>query len=161
MAAEVQNLMRVQDASYLNADGALRGSWPRESAMDEGRLESFLEAHCYCVLATTTSRNRAQARPVAFVLFEGGFWFATVKGGRLRNLERTPWASMVVAEGEGSSHCALVVDGPVKIGEPPAGLIAAWEARLGSKPDWAAAWFELRPMRLYSYMAASKRLRPG
>ncbi len=155
MAAEVESLMRIQEASYLNAEAALRGSWPRESAMEAGQLRSFLDTHCYCVLATTTARNRPQARPVAFVLFQGGFWFATVKGGRLRNIERTPWVSMVVAEGDGSGHRALAADGPVRIAEPPEELIDAWEARVGSRPNWAAAWFELRPTRLYSYVARS------
>jgi hypothetical protein len=52
--SSVEGLIRIQEASYVGADGALRGSWPRESAMDASELMSFLDEHCYCVLATTT-----------------------------------------------------------------------------------------------------------
>jgi len=145
--------MSVQDASYARADRALRGSWPRESAMDAAELESFLDEHAYCVLATGSPDGRAQARPVAFIVVDRSFWFATVKGGRLRNIERTPWASMVVSEGQGASHRAVAADGPVTLGEPSEALKDAWESRVGSRADWAAAWFELRPERLYSYAA--------
>src|SRR5207248_3147030 len=101
---------------------------------------------------TASAARRAQARPVGFTLFADAFWFATVAGGRLRNLEREPWASVVVSEGEGSAHRAVAADGPVTIHrEPPTGLLALWEERFGSNPEWAAAWLELQPERLFSY----------
>lgn len=149
----VEAFIRVQEASYVGADGALRGSWPRESAMDENELKSFLDERTYCVLATTTPKGRPQARPVAFTVSDGAFWFATVKGGRLRNVQRTPWASVVIAEGEGPSHRAVAADGPVRIAQPSEELLAAWETRIGSRADWASAWFELQPARLFSYAA--------
>lgn len=151
--AGVEALIRIQDASYARADQALHGSWPRESAMDAVELESFLDEHTYCVLATASPQSRAQARPVAFIVVHGSFWFATVRGGRLRNIDRTPWASMVVAEGQGESHRAVAADGPVLVAEPSEGLKDAWEDRIGSRADWAAAWFELIPERLFSYAA--------
>ena len=145
-------LGRVQSASYDRADRALAGSWPRERSMDDETLRDFLEERRYCVLATGSPRGRAQARPVGFLVVGDSFWFATVAGGRLRNLERTPWASVVVSEGEGSAHRAVAADGPVTVhADPPPGLLPLWEARFGSQPDWAAAWLELRPERLFSY----------
>ena len=113
---DVEPLIRVQEESYVRADSGLRGSWPSESAMDAGELATILDEHCYCVLATATPQGRAQARPVAFTVFAGAFWFATVTGARLRNIERNPWASVVVAEGEGDSHRAVAADGPVRVG---------------------------------------------
>jgi Pyridoxamine 5'-phosphate oxidase len=107
-------LIRLQDTSYGSADRALHGSWPPESAMDAEELSSFLDAHRYCILATTTPKGRAQARPVGFTVFDGAFWFATVDGGR---------------------------------------LLVAWEERHGSRADWASAWLELQPARLFSYAA--------
>ena len=92
------------------------------------------------------------ARPVAFTVLEASFWFATVAGSRLRNLEMMPWASIVIAEGEGDAHRAVVVDGPVTIvRQPPVNLIDAWEARHRSSADWASASFEIRPSRILSY----------
>jgi nitroimidazol reductase NimA-like FMN-containing flavoprotein (pyridoxamine 5'-phosphate oxidase superfamily) len=152
---DVEALMRVQEASYLRAARALSSSWPRESAMDAAQLESFLGERRYCVLATTTARGHAQARPVAFTVLGASFWFATVAGSRLRNLERTPWASVVVTDGEGNSHRAVAADGPATIVEhPPEALLAAWEARHGSRAAWASAWFEIEPARLFSYRAS-------
>ncbi len=147
-------LHELQEASYRGADGALRGSWPHEQAMDAPGLRAFLDERRYCVLATTTANGRAQARPVAFTVFQEVFWFGTVAGGRLRNLERRPWISVVIAEGEGDEHRAVAVDGPVTLHrEPPDGLLDLWETRFGSRAEWAVVWFELRPERLYSYDA--------
>ena len=126
--------------------------------MDGDELAAFLEERLYCVLATASPRGRAQARPVGFTFLGGAFWFATVAGGRLRNLERRAWASVVVSEGEGNAHRAIAADGPVEIHElPPAGLLARWEERFGSQPEWAVAWLELRPERLFSYPASAFR----
>ena len=61
---------------------------------------------------------------------------------------------MVIEEGEGDTHRAVAVDGPVTLIEDPAAqLLDVWEARHGSRADWAAAWFELIPRRLVSYIA--------
>jgi hypothetical protein len=107
---DVEGLVRVQEASYVRADGALRGSWPPESAMDADELSSFLDERRYCILATTTADGHAQARPLGFAVVGESFWFATVAGGRLRNLRRTPWPSVVVADGEGERHRAVAAD---------------------------------------------------
>lgn len=151
---DVQALIRVQEASYVRVGAALSGSWPRESAMDAAKLESFLDERRYCVLATTTARGHAQARPVAFTVMRASFWFATVAGSRLRNLGRMPWASVVVADGEGDYHRAVAADGPVAVVEHPSEeLLAVWEARHGGRAGWASAWFEIQPARLFSYRA--------
>jgi nitroimidazol reductase NimA-like FMN-containing flavoprotein (pyridoxamine 5'-phosphate oxidase superfamily) len=150
----VSTFAAIQDASYTHAGDALRGSWPHDKAMSAEALASFLDDRRYCVLATTTTRGHAQARPVGFAVFDGSFWFATVEGGRLQNVRRTPWVSVVVTEGEGKAHRAVAADGPVTVVDrPPADVLAAWEARFGSRAEWASAWFELRPKRLFSYTA--------
>ncbi len=123
--------------------------------MAAAELEAFLAEKTYCVLATTTGRGRPQARPVAFTVLGDAIWFATVAGGRLRNIERMPWVSVVVDEGEGDEHRAVAADGPITIfDEPPETLLDLWERRFGARPDWAVAWFELRPERLFSYTRA-------
>ncbi|HEX5584203.1 pyridoxamine 5'-phosphate oxidase family protein [Gaiella sp.] len=145
-------LVRLQEASYERAARGVRSSWPPESAMDAAQLRAFLEEHHYCVLATTTARGHAQARPVAFTVVGASLWFASVAGSRLRNLHGTPWGSVVVAEGDRGSHRAVIVDGPaVVVGRPPETLLDVWDARHGSRADWASAWFEIKPVRLFSY----------
>ncbi len=117
-------------------------------------LEAFLGRSLTGVLATTTRQGHAQARPVGFVVCAGAFWFASVAGGRLANLERMPWASFVVSEGDGAGHSALAVDGPVEIAaQPGEEVLERWQARFGKRPVWAAAWLELRPERLFSHRA--------
>jgi hypothetical protein len=37
--------------------------------------------------------------------------------------------------------------------DPPEELLRLWEERFGSRAGWAAAWFRLRPERVYSYDA--------
>jgi nitroimidazol reductase NimA-like FMN-containing flavoprotein (pyridoxamine 5'-phosphate oxidase superfamily) len=145
----------LQDASWERADAALRTSWPRERLMSGEALAVFFAERRYCVFATTTPRNRPQARPVAFLAVGDAFWFATVAGGRLRNVRRTPWVSVVISDGQADAHRVAIVDGPVTIHDaPPDDVRAAWEEKQRSQPDWAAAWLELRPERLLSYSAS-------
>jgi len=126
----------VQEASYRRASEGILASWPPENALGEAELEAFLEECRYCVLATTTSRGRPQARPVAFVALGGVLWFATGASGRLKNLRRLPWISVVISEGDGEHHRAVVAEGPVAISDsPPESLLDCWEARFGSRAD--------------------------
>jgi general stress protein 26 len=151
---DAEALTRIQQKSYEGAAAALRRSWPPESAMGAEQLARFLTEHHYCVLATVTSKGQPQARPVAFTVLGSSFWFATVAGARLRNLERMPWVSLVVTEGDRGGHQAVAVDGPVTIHDSrEEQLLAAWEERHGSRAEWAAAWFEVQPARLFSYSA--------
>jgi hypothetical protein len=67
-----------------------------------------------------------------------------------------PWVSLVVTEGDRGGHRAVAVDGPVTIHDSrDEQLLAAWEERHDSRAEWAAAWFEVQPARLFSYSAES------
>jgi nitroimidazol reductase NimA-like FMN-containing flavoprotein (pyridoxamine 5'-phosphate oxidase superfamily) len=151
---DLNALARVQEDSYRRARQGVIGSWPRDSALSPVALGALLEQRRYCVLATTSPAGRPAARPVAFTVVGSSFWFATVAGARLRNLERTPWASVVIEEGDGEAHRAVAVDGPVTIvSGPPPGLLEIWRERHGSAPTWAVAWLELAPHYLVSHSA--------
>lgn len=153
----IDSLIRLQDESYGRASNGLASSWPRASAMDAGQLRSFLEQRHYCVLATTDARGHAIARPVAFTVLGASFWFATVAGARLHNIERTPWASVVIEAGDRGEHRAVALDGPTMITvQPPGELFDVWHDRHGSRAEWAAAWFELKPRRLVSYTTSPR-----
>jgi hypothetical protein len=110
-------LADIQEASYRLADRALVTSWPRDRMMSAEALDRFLDDRRYCVLATTAKNGHPQARPVGFAVVDEAIWFATVAGGRLRNLGRVPWTSIVVMDGEGDAHRAVAADGPVKLHE--------------------------------------------
>lgn len=151
---DAEALVKVQGESYRRAGQSLTGSWPADSAMTAAQLRSLLEERHYCVLATTGAKGQAIARPVAFCAVGASFWFATVEGPRLRNLERQPWVSVVIEDGERGHHRAMVVDGRVMVRrQPPAPVLDLWRTRHGSPAAWAAAWAELVPERIFSYRA--------
>ncbi len=95
----VEPLLEVQRRSYAAATTGLRAAWPESAALDGRRMAALLERQRYCVLATGRADGRPHASPVAFVVGDGAFWIVTVEGLRLRNLRATPWASVVVMEG--------------------------------------------------------------
>src|SRR5579871_2764725 len=95
------NLYERQRESYRRAGKALLGAWPPERALDEAGLNAFFAELRYCVLSTTTRSGRPQARPVAFMAFDEALWFGTGAGGRLSNVRRQPWVSVVVSERDG------------------------------------------------------------
>ena len=156
-------LLEIQRRSYAAATPGLRAAWPERQALDEAGLDALLGRRRYCVLATARADGRAHATPVAFAILDGTFWIATVEGLRLRNLRARPWASLVVMDGEADEgesnepHRALTAEGPVELHEIGAvwpRLEAEWLARHGHPPDWAAAFVELRPERVFSHDAS-------
>jgi hypothetical protein len=155
---DVEALLVVQRGSYERAGPGLSRSWPEERALGADELALFLEELVYGVLATARPDGRAHASPVAFSVEEEAFWIATVEGLRLRNLRAVPWASLVLSEGQrDGSHRALTVEGSVRLHEGPAfaaarGLLdESWAGRHGRPPEWAAAFVELRPERVFSH----------
>ena len=165
--ADGEALAEIQRLSYARASDALRRSWPEEQALDAAALAAFLGRKRYGVLATSRPDGRPHAAPVAYAVADGAFWVATVAGLRLRNLRSTPWASLVVMEGEldqddagpGTAHVAVTAEGRVRLHEDDAfaaafaRLRAQWVERHGHEPDWAAALAELRPERIFSHAA--------
>ncbi|MCP9489171.1 MAG: pyridoxamine 5'-phosphate oxidase family protein [Solirubrobacteraceae bacterium MAG38_C4-C5] len=159
---DAETLAEVQRRSYANAHPP-RTTWPEESALDAVGLQSFLERVRYAVLATGRSDGRPLAAPVGFLVEDGGFWVATVRGARLRNVRALPWASLVVMEDvtaggdETRTHTAVTVEGPVRIHEDEAldtvrgCLERRWRERYYDPPDWAVALLEIGPERLFSY----------
>ena len=158
---DVEPLLEVQRSSYAAASEGLRAAWPEVQALADAGMASLLEDNRYCVLATARRDGRAHAAPVAFVVSEGSFWIATVPGLRLRNLQSTPWASVVVMDGvadegeEGVPHRALTAEGPVVLHEPAAlaRFDKQWLQSHTDAPHWAEAFIELRPQRIFSHAA--------
>jgi nitroimidazol reductase NimA-like FMN-containing flavoprotein (pyridoxamine 5'-phosphate oxidase superfamily) len=157
---DVEPLLELQRRSYAASTSGLRAAWPESAALDGRRMAALLERHRYCVLATGRADGRPHASPVAFVVVGGAFWIATVEGLRLRNLRAVQWASVVVMEGDadagepGDAHRALTAEGPVALHEVAAAygrLEAEWLRRHGREPEWAVAFVEVRPERVFSH----------
>ncbi|MDR5683715.1 MAG: pyridoxamine 5'-phosphate oxidase family protein [Armatimonadota bacterium] len=158
---DVAPLLEVQARSFARAGPRIRQSYPPSRAMDARRMADFLGSHRHAVLATARPDGRPQAAPVSYLVWRGAFWIALVAGARERNLRANPYASLVLVEGEGRRHRALIANGPVVLHDPRhiheigEGLAAAWAKRFRQPPTWAAVLVELRPARLYSYGQAS------
>jgi nitroimidazol reductase NimA-like FMN-containing flavoprotein (pyridoxamine 5'-phosphate oxidase superfamily) len=158
---DVEPLLAVQRSSYATASEGLRAAWPEAQALDAPQMASLLAESRYGVLATARRDGRAHAAPVGFVVAGGSFWIATVEGLRLRNVRATPWASIVVMDGaadegeEGAPHRALTAEGPVVLHDTDAWsrFEREWVDRHTDPPDWAEAFIELRPQRLFSHAA--------
>jgi Pyridoxamine 5'-phosphate oxidase len=158
---DVEPFLAVQRSSYAAARDGFRAGWPEAQALDVAGIASLLDDNRYCVLATARPDGRAHAAPVAFVVADGSFWIATVEGLRLRNLRATPWASVVVMDGdadegeEGAPHRALTAEGPVALHDVAAvaRFEEQWLDRHTDPPEWAEALIELRPQRLFSHAA--------
>ena len=155
---DVEALLEAQRRSYERAGEALRRSWPPEDALGADELRGILADLVYGVLATARPDGRAHASPVAFSVEGGAFWIATVAGVRVRNLSAVPWASLVLSEGQREgAHRALTAEGPVRLHEDAdfatarAWLDDDWARRHEHPPDWASAFIELQPERVFSH----------
>jgi hypothetical protein len=160
-AMDVDSLLAVQRSSYQAATPGFRNASPEADALGRDELAALLERHRYCVLATSRADGRPHAAPVAFVVYDGAFWFATVAGLRLRNLKAHPWAALAVMEGDadvgetGQPHVALTAEGPATLHPVDDWRLfeAEWLRRHTDPPTWAEALVELRPERLFSHAA--------
>jgi len=150
-------LAALQDATFAASAPATTTSYPPERRMSGAALLSVLTSPRYATVSTTRPDGRPHSAPCAFVLSGTSLWLPTVEGAvRLRNVRANPYAVLVVSDGAGDSHLAVIAEGPVR---EAAGLPAEVQrdvvAQLaeGGVPEWASAWIVLEPVRLLSYAA--------
>lgn len=150
-------LFSIQEWSYSRAGPGILESYPKDHSMDADQIAQFLDKKRFLVLATTRPGGRPQAAPVAFSVWKGAFWFASVRSARIRNLRTKPYASIVIMEGEGKTHQALISEGRVQLHAAKDFLATqvefaeSWHARHGQPASWASVIIELRPERLFSF----------
>jgi hypothetical protein len=98
--------------------------------LEEGRL-------CCLVLGgARRPRRLCVVRRPAVVAGRGG------RAVRTRNVQATPWLSLVISEGEGDQHAAIVLEGPARVvaaAEAPPALLVAATAKLPTVQEWATA----------------------
>lgn len=159
---ELQTLTAVQAHSFDGASSGFLSSWPREHALSDLHLYSFLGSAKHATVATARPDARATASPVGFLVIDESFWLASVDGLRLRNVRRTPWvAVVVVADGVNAKgepfHAAVTAEGPARVHEKAersehwVRFRSLWAQKYHTQPDWAAAVIELNPAKLFSY----------
>lgn len=156
-AVEGALLEELQERSFARAGAATRDSYPLERRMSGDQLTTFLGERQFMVVATTRPSGKPHAAPSSFVLYDGALWLPTVAGAaRLKNLETNPNASLVLSDGEGEEHGAILMEGIAILIDryrAPRGPEALWTSKMGDPPEWAGIWIVIRPVKLFSYAA--------
>jgi len=67
---------------------------------------------------------------------------------RERNVRRTPWLTLVIAEQDDSRHIAVIAEGPTEVIEP---ADVPQDVREALTADWVSSWIRVNAERLLSY----------
>lgn len=142
----MSGLGRLQDETFAGASEATATSYPPERRLSSADLDSVLAAHRYAVVASSRPSGRPHATPVSYVMHGDEVWLPTVAGSvRARNVASSPWLVLVLTEGEGDSHLAVILEGPASVeASPPEGV---------ERPEWATEWIVLRPSKVLTFAA--------
>ena len=109
------------------------------------------------MVSTVRPNGRPHVALSAFIFSGERFWMPTMGGtARARNLRHQPYAAVVVADGDGADHKAVLSEGAVAlVPAPEPNAVTAWQERGAKLPEWADVWIELRPEKLFSYDAGA------
>jgi hypothetical protein len=144
-----EQLAALQDRTFARATAATATSYPPERRLSAAQLAAYLDRRAFAVVGSARADGRPHAAMSLYFRRGTTFWLPTMAGSvRERNLRRTPWLTMVIAEGDHPVHIAVIAEGPagtVVPSEVPADVRAAATA------DWISAWIRLTAERLLSY----------
>jgi len=139
----------LQDRSFARATAATALSYPPERRLSAAQLASYLDRRAFAVVGSTRGNGRPHAAMSIFIRRGVTFWLPTMAGSvRERNLDGTPWLTMVIAEGDHPEHVAVIVEGPAEVVPPP--QVPA-DVRAAATADWVSSWIRLTAERLLSY----------
>jgi Pyridoxamine 5'-phosphate oxidase len=139
----------LQYRSFERATAATTSSYPPEHRLSAAQLESFLDRRTFAVVGSGRKDGRPHAAMSVYVRRGTTFWLPTMAGSvRERNVRRTPWLTLVIAEGDHPVHIAVITEGPVEVVEPADVPPDVREAVSG---DWVSSWIRLTAERLLSY----------
>jgi hypothetical protein len=152
---DLDQLDRLQLATFAGATQATRDSYPPERRIEGGDLRDYLDRRVFAVVSSTRPDGRPHAALTSYVRRDTAFWLPTVAGSvREQNLRAQPWLVLVVAEGDRGEHIAVIVEGPgivVMPADVPPDVVAT------TPEAWVSAWLQLDAQRLLSYAAEGAR----
>lgn len=153
MMASMEDLADVQSRTFQGSTEVTRRSYPPENRLDQESLDRYLDRRAFLVVATTRADGRPHTAMSSFVRRGSRFWLPTAAGSvRERHVRHTPWASLVVTEGDRDEHVVVIVEGPAAVVEPdeaPADIAAS------TQEDWVSLWLRVDAERVLSYAAAN------
>lgn len=142
----------LQERTFARATAATAISYPPERRLSAAQLASYLDRRAFAVVSSTRGNGRPHTAMSLYRRRGLKFWLPTMAGSvRERNLRRTPWLTMVIAEGDHPEHIAVIIEGPTEVIEPP--QVPA-DVRDTASADWISTWIRLTAERLLSYADA-------
>jgi len=139
----------LQDRTFARATAATAVSYPPERRLSADQLAAYLDRRVFGVVGSTRADGRPHMAMSVYVRRGTTFWLPTMAGSvRERNLRRTPWLTMVIAEGDHPVHIAVITEGPVAIVASPD---VPADVRAAITGDWVSEWICLTAERLLSY----------
>jgi hypothetical protein len=142
-------LDELQARSFARASIPTLSAFPAERRLDGPQLAAYLDRRAFAVIGSSRPDGRPHAAMSSYLRRGNVFWLPTVGGSvRERNVRAQPWLTMTVAEGDGSAHIVVLIEGPAEAVPPPA---VPADVRAAVAGDWVAAWLRLTPARLLSY----------
>ena len=139
----------LQDRTFARATAATAISYPPERRLSAAQLASYLDRRTFAVVGSTRADGRPHAAMSIYIRRGTTFWLPTMAGSmRERNLRRTPWLALVIAEGDHPVHIAVITEGHAEVVAPsdvPA------DVRAATTGDWVSAWIRVTAERLLSY----------
>jgi nitroimidazol reductase NimA-like FMN-containing flavoprotein (pyridoxamine 5'-phosphate oxidase superfamily) len=98
-----EELGELQERTFERATAATKTSYPPQRRLSDAQLVSYLGRRKFAVVGTARAGGRPLSAMSVFVRRGTTFWLPTMAGPvRERNLRRTPWLTMVIAEGDQS-----------------------------------------------------------
>jgi hypothetical protein len=139
----------LQERTFAGATAATNVSYPPERRLSPAQLASYLDRRVFAVVGSTRADGRPHTAMSVYVRRGNTFWLPTMAGSvRERNLRKTPWLTMVIAEGDHPVHVAVITEGAatiVPLSDVPADVRAAVTG------DWVSEWICVTAERLLSY----------
>jgi nitroimidazol reductase NimA-like FMN-containing flavoprotein (pyridoxamine 5'-phosphate oxidase superfamily) len=121
--------------------------------MSGRQIISFLSHKLLCGLATTRPNGLPHLTTNAFAMYDGDFWLPIMpNAARLANLQRVPYACLLITEGQGPDYTMVSVEGEVElVAKAPPHIEEMHVVRQKSSLLWIEAWAYLHTAKIYSF----------
>jgi len=123
------------------------------TAMSADEITAVLAHRRHPVDASPPERG-AEMAPPAFVSVDGEIWLPIAADARpRRDVAEHGALTVVVTDADGDDRSSLLIEGPAREVTPPdvePRAMTAYEAKYGQRPEWAACWLVIRPVRVLS-----------
>lgn len=148
-------LASIQQRTFERARSSTSDSFPPDSRLSAAQLSRYLDRRVFAVVCTTRPDGRPHAAMSSYYRAGKVFWLPTVADSvRGRNVQATPWACLVVTEGDHDEHVMVSVEGVAELVEP---TVVPNEVRDRVDGDWVDRWIRLTAERVLSYGAGGVR----